>query len=322
MIFCTIRNYAEVAPRLSKVLGGDNGYALKSYGTIVLPGNPFIYPDNLPRVNAHGGPEGRPGCWQKVTKDLYPFPYLVMDTGYSIAPYNHFEFASPLVTRIPLGPTDRREHDQPLAVARCTLIAAIAPASLIARCASIGASQAAGPFPQQREDPARHAGDEHGGKHRLTGAAGVGDVGQPERQRLHKPAAGGPNASAATVPNAARNAASSDHTVPTGMRNTSQGAGDAGRSRRAIADRTGGVAVDAATPTITGAAAASPSRRPDHSCGGRRPSGARADSASTPRQHRVDRGLYSARVAADRPARSSRPGLPPARARAKSLGGH
>jgi ABC-type transporter Mla subunit MlaD len=28
---------------------------------VLLPGNPFVYPDNLPRVNAHGGPEGRPG---------------------------------------------------------------------------------------------------------------------------------------------------------------------------------------------------------------------------------------------------------------------
>ena len=98
MIFCTIYNYAEVGPRFARVLGGDNGYALKSYGTILLPGNPFVYPENLPRVNAHGGPEGRPGCWQKVTKDLYPFPYLVMDTGYSLAPYNHFEFASPMAS--------------------------------------------------------------------------------------------------------------------------------------------------------------------------------------------------------------------------------
>jgi phospholipid/cholesterol/gamma-HCH transport system substrate-binding protein len=98
MIFCTIHNYAEVGPRLAKVLGGDNGYALKSYGTVTWAGNSFIYPDNLPRVNAHGGPEGRPGCWQKITKDLYPFPYLVMDTGYSLAPYNHLEFSSPLVT--------------------------------------------------------------------------------------------------------------------------------------------------------------------------------------------------------------------------------
>ncbi len=95
MIFCTTRNYAEVAPRLSNVLGGDNGYALRTFGTILLPGDPFIYPDNLPRINAHGGPVGRPGCWQKVTKDLWPFPYLVMDTGYSIAPYNHFEIATP-----------------------------------------------------------------------------------------------------------------------------------------------------------------------------------------------------------------------------------
>ena len=92
MIFCTIRNSAEVGPAIAKTLG-DNGYSLSSAGTILLPGNPFVYPDNLPRVNARGGPEGRPGCWQKVTKDLYPFPYLVMDTGYSIAPYNHIEFA-------------------------------------------------------------------------------------------------------------------------------------------------------------------------------------------------------------------------------------
>ena len=96
MIFCAIRNSAELWPRIAKALGGNNGYALASAGTILLPGNPFVYPDNLRRVNARGGPEGRPGCWQKVTKDLYPFPYLVMDTGYSIAPYNDIDFASPV----------------------------------------------------------------------------------------------------------------------------------------------------------------------------------------------------------------------------------
>ena len=26
--------------------------------------NPYIYPENLPRINAHGGPGGAPGCWQ------------------------------------------------------------------------------------------------------------------------------------------------------------------------------------------------------------------------------------------------------------------
>jgi phospholipid/cholesterol/gamma-HCH transport system substrate-binding protein len=30
-----------------------------------------------------------------VTRDLWPNPYLVMDTGASIAPYNHIELASP-----------------------------------------------------------------------------------------------------------------------------------------------------------------------------------------------------------------------------------
>ena len=60
-------------------------------------GNPYVYPDNLPRVNAKGGPEGRPGCWQPITRDLWPAPYLVMDTGASIAPYNHFELGQPLL---------------------------------------------------------------------------------------------------------------------------------------------------------------------------------------------------------------------------------
>jgi phospholipid/cholesterol/gamma-HCH transport system substrate-binding protein len=97
MIFCTIRNYHDVEPRVQMALGGDNGYSLAAYGTVFGAGNPFIYPDNLPRINAHGGPEGRPGCWQKVTYDLWPFPYLVMDTGYSLAPYNHFELGQPML---------------------------------------------------------------------------------------------------------------------------------------------------------------------------------------------------------------------------------
>ena len=98
MIFCTIRNYYEVAEPFWQTFGGDNGFSLYSTGTLYSfgAGNKYIYPDNLPRVNAHGGPEGRPGCWQKITKDLWPAPYLVMDTGLSIAPYNHFEWGSPM----------------------------------------------------------------------------------------------------------------------------------------------------------------------------------------------------------------------------------
>ena len=41
-------------------------------------------------------PRDGPGCWQKVTLELCPFPYLVMDTGFSIAPYNHVELGQPM----------------------------------------------------------------------------------------------------------------------------------------------------------------------------------------------------------------------------------
>lgn len=96
MILCTTRNLAEVQPLAARTLGG-NGYSLSQYGTLLGfgAGNPFIYPDNLPRVNAHGGPEGRPGCWQKVTRDLWPGPYLVTDTGFNLAPYNHLALGQP-----------------------------------------------------------------------------------------------------------------------------------------------------------------------------------------------------------------------------------
>ena len=50
-----------------------------------------------------GGPEGRPGCWQPITRDLWPMPYLVMDTGASIAPYNHFELGQPIMAEYVWG---------------------------------------------------------------------------------------------------------------------------------------------------------------------------------------------------------------------------
>lgn len=95
-LFCTIRNFHDVEPKVAASLGG-NGYSLQTLSTIEGAGNPYVYPDNLPRVNARGGPEGRPGCWQPITRDLYPAPYLVADTGVSIAPYNHFELGQPIL---------------------------------------------------------------------------------------------------------------------------------------------------------------------------------------------------------------------------------
>ncbi|OBH50264.1 MCE family protein [Mycobacterium sp. E2479] len=123
-IFCTIRNYYDEEPAAYASTGGGNGYALRTMteltsglgGILTLPGlagtaatmgllglaglvggapNPFVYPDNLPRVNARGGPGGAPGCWQTITRDLWPAPSLVVDTGASLAPYNHLETGSP-----------------------------------------------------------------------------------------------------------------------------------------------------------------------------------------------------------------------------------
>nr|MCW1958519.1 MCE family protein [Mycobacterium sp.] len=101
-LFCMIRNYAEVLPAALDGFGG-NGYSLADRAELIGAPNPYIYPDNLPRVNARGGPGGAPGCWQKVTRDFWPAPTLVADTGATIAPYNHFELGQPIVNEYVWG---------------------------------------------------------------------------------------------------------------------------------------------------------------------------------------------------------------------------
>ncbi|MDT5256738.1 MAG: phospholipid/cholesterol/gamma-HCH transport system substrate-binding protein [Mycobacterium sp.] len=133
-LFCTVRNYHDIEPTFRTFLGG-NGYSLNAHtellsglglilnplsattifgliGLFALPTqglaglgglaglvggapNPYVYPENLPRVNSRGGPGGAPGCWQHITHDLWPAPELVMDTGNSLAPYNHLDTGSP-----------------------------------------------------------------------------------------------------------------------------------------------------------------------------------------------------------------------------------
>ncbi len=94
-LFCFIRNDHDVAPKVADSLGG-NGYSLRTESEVLGAGNPYVYPDNLPRENARGGPEGAPGCWQPITRNLWPAPYLVADDGASIVPYNHFGLGQPL----------------------------------------------------------------------------------------------------------------------------------------------------------------------------------------------------------------------------------
>jgi phospholipid/cholesterol/gamma-HCH transport system substrate-binding protein len=101
-VFCTIRNFADLAPKVA-VLESGNHYAAQLGVAIAGTENPYVYPDNLPRVNARGGPGGKAGCWQPITRDLWPAPYLVIDSGNSIAPYNHFELSQPLATEYVWG---------------------------------------------------------------------------------------------------------------------------------------------------------------------------------------------------------------------------
>ena len=120
-VFCSIRNLHDAEPKVAaftspyslrsetEIFSGLGlalsppglGLTLLSQGLLGLAGlvggapNPYIYPENLPRINAHGGPGGAPGCWQTITRDLWPAPTLIMDTGNSLAPYNHVDTGSP-----------------------------------------------------------------------------------------------------------------------------------------------------------------------------------------------------------------------------------
>jgi phospholipid/cholesterol/gamma-HCH transport system substrate-binding protein len=91
---CTLRKVHDLAPKLAAVGGGD-GYSIETYVEIGGVSNAYVYPDNLPRTNARGGPEGRPGCWQDITRGLWPAPFLVMDTGANSTPYNGLGIGTP-----------------------------------------------------------------------------------------------------------------------------------------------------------------------------------------------------------------------------------
>jgi phospholipid/cholesterol/gamma-HCH transport system substrate-binding protein len=98
----SLRSETEIFSGLGLALGLPGlGLTLATGGLLALGGlvggapNPYVYPENLPRVNGHGGPGGAPGCWQTITRELWPAPTLIMDTGNSLAPYNHVDTGSP-----------------------------------------------------------------------------------------------------------------------------------------------------------------------------------------------------------------------------------
>lgn len=99
-LVCMIRNYATSKAKDS---AGGNGYSIDFHIGLTGAPNPYVYPDNMPRVNAKGGPGGAPGCWQEITRDFWPAPFLVADYGASLAPYNHFELGQPILTEYVWG---------------------------------------------------------------------------------------------------------------------------------------------------------------------------------------------------------------------------
>jgi len=61
---CGIRNIAEVGPTALSFFGG-NGYSFDTVTELLGAPNPYVYPDNLPRTNARGGPGGHRGAGRR-----------------------------------------------------------------------------------------------------------------------------------------------------------------------------------------------------------------------------------------------------------------
>ena len=62
---------------------GGNGKSVIMDAALLAGDDPYRYPDNLPIVNARGGPGGKPSCGSlpDVSKN-FPVKYLVTDTGF------------------------------------------------------------------------------------------------------------------------------------------------------------------------------------------------------------------------------------------------
>ena len=63
-VFCTIRNFADIAPKVAALESG-NHYAAQLGVAIAGTENPYVYPDNLPRINGRGDPAARRGVGRR-----------------------------------------------------------------------------------------------------------------------------------------------------------------------------------------------------------------------------------------------------------------
>ena len=62
---------------------GGNGKSVIMDSALLFGDDPYRFPDNLPKVNARGGPGGRPSCGSLPDPtNNFPVKYLVTDTGF------------------------------------------------------------------------------------------------------------------------------------------------------------------------------------------------------------------------------------------------
>lgn len=79
---CMLQGAQWIVDHSGPVFGGDGRTFVVD--VTLLPGNdPYVYPDNLPKIAAKGGPGGKPGCGSlpDATKN-FPVRQLITDTGW------------------------------------------------------------------------------------------------------------------------------------------------------------------------------------------------------------------------------------------------
>jgi phospholipid/cholesterol/gamma-HCH transport system substrate-binding protein len=104
---CLLIGGKLAADQFLPVAGGFNGYSVILDAGILLGGDQYKYPDNLPITGARGGPGGKPGCGSLPdVAQNWPVRYLVTNTGWGTACGPTRESASqdmPTTSRSPAG---------------------------------------------------------------------------------------------------------------------------------------------------------------------------------------------------------------------------
>jgi len=113
-ILCGVRNIAKALPAALDSFGG-NGYSLNTVTEIVGAPNPYVYPDNLPRINGRVVPAEHRAAGRRSTATSGRRPTWLSTTGRRSRPTTISNWAA-AADRVRVGTPGRREHHQPLAL--------------------------------------------------------------------------------------------------------------------------------------------------------------------------------------------------------------